>query len=75
MRSHFSDFRLLVPHASIISSALERKRTSTSIPLAEERQILYEINGIKKTKSKVEEYHSMEKQVQETKVRGQKLQV
>jgi aminoglycoside N3'-acetyltransferase len=40
--------------------------------LAEERQILKEMHGIQKSKTQVDEYHSMEKQVQDTKVRGSK---
>jgi len=46
------------------ADALEHKRTVTSISLAEERQILKQINGIKKTKTQVEEYNKMEDEVQ-----------
>ena len=40
----------------------------TSISLAEERQILKQINGIKKTKIQIEEYDKMEDDVQSMKV-------
>jgi uncharacterized coiled-coil DUF342 family protein len=49
-------------------SALERKRTINSVSLAEERQILKEIAGIKRNKTHVDEYFSLEKQVQDLKV-------
>lgn len=49
------------------AKALEHKRTITSIALAEERQILKEIKGIKRTKVQVEEYNKMEDQVQSMK--------
>ena len=52
----------------VVGSALERKRTITSIPLSEERQILKQINGIKKSKTQVEEYNAYDKTVQGTKV-------
>ena len=48
---------------------LEHKRTVTSISLAEERQILKEINVVKKTKMKVEEFIKAENEVQSMKVR------
>ncbi len=48
---------------------LEHKRTVTSISLAEERQILKEINAVKKTKIKVEEFNKEEHEVQSMKVR------
>jgi uncharacterized coiled-coil DUF342 family protein len=51
-----------------ILSALERKRTITSVPLAEERQILKEISKIKKSKLEVEAFLAHDKAVQETKV-------
>jgi uncharacterized coiled-coil DUF342 family protein len=47
---------------------LERKRTITSVPLAEERQILKEISKIKKSKLEVEVFLAHDKAVQETKV-------
>jgi hypothetical protein len=50
------------------SRALERKRTITSVSNAEERQILKEISGIKRTKLQVEEYNKMDEQVQLVKV-------
>lgn len=53
---------------ALLSSALERKRTITSIPLAEERQILKEIAAVKRSKSQVDEYHEMEKHIQDVKV-------
>jgi len=56
---------------STVIRALEYKRTVTSIPLAEERQILKEIHGIKRTKVQVEEYNKMENQIQSMKVRIQ----
>jgi len=46
---------------------LEHKRTVTSISLAEERQILKEINVVKKTKMKVEEFIKAENEVQSMK--------
>jgi hypothetical protein len=59
---------ILFSHLISFSSALERKRTIKSIPLAEERQILKEISVIKKSKAIVEEYRSYDKTIQETKV-------
>eukprot|EP00980_Cylindrotheca_fusiformis_P002553 scaffold603_cov118-Cylindrotheca_fusiformis.AAC.5 len=47
--------------------SLERERTITSISLAEERQILKEINFVKKSQSQIEEYDALEKQIQEKK--------
>jgi uncharacterized coiled-coil DUF342 family protein len=47
---------------------LERKRTITSVSIAEERQILKEIKVIQKSKTAVDEYNAYDKQVQETKV-------
>jgi len=46
------------------AKALEHKRTVTSISLAEERQILKEIHGIKKAKIQVEDYNKMEYEIQ-----------
>jgi hypothetical protein len=54
-------------------SALERERTITSVSLAEERRILKEIHNMGKSKTQVEEYLNMEKQVQEKKVRVVKV--
>ena len=51
---------------------LEHQRTTTSISLQQEKEILRQINGIKKSKLTVNEYHAMEKQVQDTKVRQKK---
>lgn len=51
-----------------INRALERKRTVTSVSLAEERQILKEISSIKRIKPQVEEYNKMDEQVQVVKV-------
>ena len=51
------------------ASALERKRTITSVSLQEERQILKQINGTKKVITQVEEYNAYDKSVQDTKVR------
>jgi hypothetical protein len=48
---------------------LERERTITSIPLAEELEILKQINFAKKSKLQLEEYNAIEKQIQEKKVR------
>jgi hypothetical protein len=48
---------------------LERKRTITSVSLAEERQILKEIAGIKRSKMQVDEYNAMDKQMQDIRVR------
>ena len=48
---------------------LEHKRTVTSISLAEERQILKEMNAVKKAKIKVEEFNKEEHEVQSMKVR------
>jgi hypothetical protein len=47
---------------------LERNRTINSISLAEERQILKEIAAVKRGMVQVEEYNTLEKQVQEVKV-------
>ena len=52
-----------------IIRALEHKRTITSVSLAEERQILKEINSLKRTKLQVEEYNKMDEQAQSMKVR------
>ena len=52
----------------IYNSALERKRTITSISLSEEKQILKQIAGIKKTKTQVEEYNVHNKSIQDLKV-------
>jgi len=46
------------------AKALERKRTVTSVSLAEERQILKEISIIKRIKPQVEEFNKMDEQVQ-----------
>jgi len=46
------------------AEALEHKRTVTSISLAEERQILKEINGIKKAKIQAEDFNKMEEEIQ-----------
>lgn len=46
------------------AKVLEQERTVTSISLAEERQILKQINGVKKAKTKVTEYKKMEDEVQ-----------
>jgi len=46
------------------AEALEHKRTVTSISLAEERQILKEINGIKKAKIQAENFNKMEEEIQ-----------
>ena len=51
-----------------IIRALEHKRTITSVSLAEERQILKEINSLKRTKLQVEEYNKMDEQAQSMKV-------
>ena len=51
-----------------IYRALERTRTITSIPLSEERQILYDMKGIEKSKTAVAKYDVHDKQVQDTKV-------
>jgi len=45
--------------------ALERQRTINSMPLAEERKILKDINGVQKIKSQVEAYQTVEKQVED----------
>lgn len=50
------------------NSALERERTITSIPLAEERQILKEINSVKKSQLQIAEYDAIEKQIEEKRV-------
>ena len=55
------------------ASALERKRTITSVSLQEERQILKQINGTKKVITQVEEYNAYDKSVQDTKVRKRKI--
>ena len=54
--------------SKIYNSALERKRTITSISLSEEKQILKQIAGIKKTKTQVEEYNVHNKSIQDLKV-------
>jgi hypothetical protein len=53
----------------IFHSALERERTITSISLAEEREILKQINFVKKSELQIEEYNAIEKQIQEKRVR------
>lgn len=60
------DFSYLV----VFVRALEHKRTVTSISLAEERQILKEINGIKKAKIQAEDFNKMEEEIQVMKVRS-----
>jgi hypothetical protein len=53
----------------IFHSALERERTITSIPLAEELAILKQINIVKKSKLQIDECNAIEKQIQEKRVR------
>ena len=50
------------------NSALEFKRTTTSMSLADEKTILREVDKIKTTKLQLEEYNSYERMVQEKKV-------
>lgn len=50
-------------------SSLEHKRTITSVSLAEERQILKEIDIVKKSKTQLEEYHAILKRVEDTKIK------
>ena len=65
-----SPLPILIPHTSSISPrSLEHKRTITSVSLAEERQILKEIDIVKKSKTQLEEYHAILKRVEDTKVR------
>jgi uncharacterized coiled-coil DUF342 family protein len=59
---------MTLPLLFSICRALERKRTITSVSIAEERQILKEIKVIQKSKTAVDEYNAYDKQVQETKV-------
>ena len=63
-------FRDIFSYFVLFVRALEHKRTVTSISLAEERQILKEINGIKKSKTKVEDFNKMEEEIQVMKVRS-----
>lgn len=53
----------------MVCSKLERKRTINSMSLAQERLILKEIASVQKGKVKVEEYNTVDKQIQEIKVR------
>lgn len=48
---------------------LEKQRTITSMPLAEERQILRDISYAKKQKLRIDEYNAIDKQLQEKRVR------
>ena len=50
---------------SVIHRELEKQRTITSMPLAEERQILKEINYTKKQKLQLDEYNAIDKEIQE----------
>lgn len=52
---------------------LEKKRTTTSMSLTDERQILKQINTIQKTKTQVEEYQAMDQRVQEIKSKLEEL--
>ena len=54
---------------SVIHRELEKQRTITSMPLAEERQILKEINYTKKQKLQLDEYNAIDKEIQEKRVR------
>eukprot|EP00542_Grammatophora_oceanica_P019577 CAMPEP_0194038232 /NCGR_PEP_ID=MMETSP0009_2-20130614/10484_1 /TAXON_ID=210454 /ORGANISM="Grammatophora oceanica, Strain CCMP 410" /LENGTH=1201 /DNA_ID=CAMNT_0038680669 /DNA_START=46 /DNA_END=3651 /DNA_ORIENTATION=- len=46
---------------------LEHKRTITSIPLQEEKKILYEIQAVEKVKKQLLEYNAMESKIQDKK--------
>lgn len=50
------------------NSALEFKRTTTSMSLADEKSIIREVDKIKNAKLQLEEYNSYERMVQEKKV-------
>lgn len=66
-------FSVLLDVAHIVSSslasscyrALERQRTINSMSLSEERQILKDINIVRKIKAQVEEYHTVEKTIED----------
>lgn len=51
---------------------LEKQRTITSMPLAEEREILKQINYTRKQKLHLDEYNAIDKQIQEKRVRGRR---
>ena len=55
--------------------ALEFQRTTTSLILSDEKQILKEITGIQRLKNQIEEYNACEAKVQETKVRNPKTYI
>eukprot|EP00536_Pseudo-nitzschia_multiseries_P012145 jgi/Psemu1/31055/gm1.31055_g len=48
--------------------ALELERTTNSMPIAEERNILKQIRGVTKTKQQVEEYNEMDAEIKSMKI-------
>lgn len=58
-----------LPLSKTTISALEFKRTTNSMTLADEKLILKEIHVHQRTKTQLEDYNSYERKVQEKKVR------